>query len=649
MNEGELVWVEALGEAVPRETLVQHPELLDHEQVIQRRHEEWLAEARRRRERERAELEAEREKLELESEAEREEIEDGARLASIRRPRREAGDTRPPDFSTTRSEAERGAFHGGMSPCPSEATQGTPQSVRMPPAAGNARYCRECRAQIPEKKRRRGSVQEFCTPKHKAAWHRKKKARTATTAGVDVIAALSDAKLLGAALGELETWRVWFVFLKALFCLELDAEELDVYQRHTGRSVAPTEQAREAWVVAGRRGGKSRMAALVAVFLACFRDYTDVLAKGERGTLMVIAADRKQARTVFRYIEASLDGSPMLARMVASRSKESIDLTNRITIEVHTASFRAVRGYTLVGAVVDEIAYWPSDESSANPDVEIVNALRPGMATVPGAMLLAISSPYARKGGLWNAFEQHYGKDGDPVLVWKATSLEMNPSLPVHVVESAYASDEASASAEYGAEFRRDVETYISREVVADCTIAGRHELPPASGVRYFGFVDPSAGSSDSFTLAIAHEERGVRVLDAIRERHPPFSPDAVVKEFAELLKTYRVTRIQSDRWGGAWVTEVFAKAGITCEQSAKPKSELYAELLPLLNSGGVELLDVKRLRAQLVGLERRTARGGRDSIDHAPRGHDDVVNAAAGAFVLLKDSKPAFFGCGGG
>jgi hypothetical protein len=47
-----------------------------------------------------------------------------------------------------------------------------------------------------------------------------------------------------------------------------------------------------------------------------------------------------------------------------------------------------------------------------------------------------------------------------------------------------------------------------------------------------------------------------------------------------------------------------------------------------------VELLDLPRLTAQLVGLERRVSRGGRDSIDHLPGGHDDVVNAVAGALV---------------
>ncbi|HSD33231.1 MAG TPA: hypothetical protein VLB49_15025, partial [Gemmatimonadales bacterium] len=140
----------------------------------------------------------------------------------------------------------------------------------------------------------------------------------------------------------------------------------------------------------GRRGGKSRIAALVAVYLACFKDYRNILAPGERGTLPVIAADRRQARTVMRYIVALLDGCPMLARMVINRTAEAVELTNGVVIEVHTASFRAVRGYTVVAAVLDEIAFWRS-EDSANPDREIVNAIRPAMATVPDALLLAIS------------------------------------------------------------------------------------------------------------------------------------------------------------------------------------------------------------------------------------------------------------------
>ena len=135
-------------------------------------------------------------------------------------------------------------------------------------------------------------------------------------------------------------------------------------------------------------------------------------------------------------------------------------------------------------------------------------------------------------------------------------------------------------------------------------------------------------------TLAIAHKEGDTVILDALREVKPPFSPEAVVDEFAALLKKYRLTRVEGDRYAGEWVREPFRRHGINYDLAEKPKSDLYRDLLPLVNSGGVDLLDNSRLVNQLVGLERRAARGCRDLIDHAPGAHDDLANAAAGAIV---------------
>ena len=438
------------------------------------------------------------------------------------------------------------------------------------------------------------------------------------------------------------SWRAWRVFLTVLFGLPLSPAERETYATHTGRQHPPIEQASEAWLVVGRRGGKSLIAALVAVFLACFRDYAPLLAPGERGTVMVIAADRQQARTVFRYIAGLLDGVPMLARLIENRTKETITLTNRVNIEVHTASFRAVRGYTVVAAVLDEVAFWPT-EDSATPDSEIVQAIRPAMATVPGALLLGISSPYARRGELWRAYREHFGKDGDPVLVWQGETRSMNPAVPQTVIDQAFAHDSSSASAEYGAQFRRDIESLLSREAIEACVVPGRRELPPLATVRYFGFVDPSGGSGqDSMTLAVAHVETREMVLDAIREVLPPFSPEATVKDFAEFLRTYGITRVYGDRFGGEWPREQLRKRGITYEICEKSKSELYREVLPTLNSRTVALLDHPRMVTQFCGLERRVARGGRDSIDHGPSGHDDVCNAVTGAVLLAAESARA-------
>ena len=170
----------------------------------------------------------------------------------------------------------------------------------------------------------------------------------------------------------------------------------------------------------------------------------------------------------------------MLSALIDRETAEAIDLNNGITIEILTANFRTLRGYTLVAALCDEIAFWRSDES-ANPDSEIIAAIRPAMATIPGAMLLCASSPYARRGALWEAFRRHFGKLG-PVMVWKADTRTMNPTVPQSVIDEAMESDPASAAAEYGAQFRTDVETFISREIIDAAVVPGRFELPPMPG-----------------------------------------------------------------------------------------------------------------------------------------------------------------------
>src|SRR5262249_44176643 len=141
--------------------------------------------------------------------------------------------------------------------------------------------------------------------------------------------------------------------------------------------------------------------------------------------------------------------------------------TNRITVEVATANFRTVRGYTLVAGVCDEIAHWQG-EDSANPDTEVLAALRPAMITIPNAMLLCGSSPYAKKGAMYDAYSRHYGKDG-PVLVWNAPSTKMNPTIPQSEVDAAIEADPAYASAEWLACFRDDIADFVPREVVMSC------------------------------------------------------------------------------------------------------------------------------------------------------------------------------------
>lgn len=466
-------------------------------------------------------------------------------------------------------------------------------------------------------------------------------AKLATAPAVDIRAAMTDPHLFGRIFGG-PTWAAWRALLAGFYGLPLDDTEAELWRSLTGRRRLPDAALIELWLAVGRRGGKSYIAALLAVFEAVFRDQTARLSPGEIATVMVIAADRKQSRTVMRYIAGLIESNAMLAGMVVRSDRESIELCNRTVIEVQTASFRAVRGYTISCCIADEIAFWRSEES-ANPDTEIIAALRPAMATL-GGKLIALSSPYAKKGALWQTYRDCYGKDDPEILVAQAASRTMNPSLPEKVVTRALERDEESAKAEYLAQFRNDLASFVRREVVEACVVPGRFELPYCSNFTYYGFCDPSGGSNDAMTLAIGHREENTIVIDLTREVRPPFSPEAVAKDFADVLLEYRIKKVEGDRYGGEWPRERFSVHKVEYVPSARPRTELYKDTLPLFNGGLIELPDNKRLVTQFANLERRTARSGKDLIDHPVGSHDDLCNAVAGLAAGLSTRKTSSF-----
>jgi hypothetical protein len=468
-----------------------------------------------------------------------------------------------------------------------------------------------------------------------------------------------------------DSWKPWLAFFPALYGMELDDYAYAMFQQCTSRTERPKGAYREAWVIAGRRAGKSRVAAFTAVFMAVFRDYRGVTARGETPIVMLLAADKSQAQVIFKYILGFFEHR-LLRPLIKRQTSEVLELTNGVSIEVHAASYRGVRGRTVVCCICDEMAYWRSDEST-NPDVEVLNALRPSMITIPGALLLVVGSPYARRGSLYDAYQKHFGRDDSRVLVWQAPSLVMNQSLDPQEVARAYEDDPQAAAAEWDAQFRSDVEQFLTAEALDRVVIPSRSDLPPAQEFRYYAFVDPSGGSADSMTMCIAHAEgQGARfkpitnifdsnfqpdpvlrqidedrqkkpfriIVDLIKEVKPPFSPEQVVADFTDILRGYNLSRVTGDSYGGGWIAEAFRKVGVRYAPAEQNKTQIYRDFLPLINSGRVELPDDQRLLRQLLSLERKQTRTGRELVDHAPNAHDDVANAVAGACVLVGEPK---------
>jgi hypothetical protein len=353
--------------------------------------------------------------------------------------------------------------------------------------------------------------------------------------------ALTDRRLLGAALGDASTWATWLVVLRAAFGLPLDDVEREVFRMVAGDREPPSKRVRELWCLVGRGGGKSRMAAALGDFLALFQRHR--LSPGERGHVLVLAGSLDQAKTVFGYSHAFLAESAVLEREVVSTTQSEVRLRNGAVLAVHPNSFRSIRGKSILACVFDEVAIW-RDEASATPDVEVYTAVLPSLART-GGMLIVISTPYRKSGLLYTKHRDHFGVDGDDVLVVQGPSLAFNSTLDVAAIAAARAADPIAGRAEWDAEFRADLNAYLDDESLDRAIDYDRPlELPPQEGVLYEAFVDANAGGADAYAIAIAHKAAGDDnyIVDAVRGTSRG-DPEVVTKEFAELCRAYRHRR----------------------------------------------------------------------------------------------------------
>jgi hypothetical protein len=453
---------------------------------------------------------------------------------------------------------------------------------------------------------------------------------------VTIDQALHDRRLLGAALQPLETWATWSIVLKAAFGMSLTDAELAAFHAIAGERGLPLRRVRELWAVVGRRGGKSRMAGAVATYLALFGKYN--LAPGERGMVLVIAGSVDQARIVFDAIDGFLQASPALRKEVATVRHDEIELKNGIIIAVHACSYRTVRGRTLVACIFDEASFW-RDENSATPDVEMYRAVRPSLLTTKG-MLIGISTPYRRAGLLYQKHKQHFGVDGETLVVQGPSEL-FNPTLDAAELAEERAADPTAAISEWDAQFRADVNAYLDDETLERAIDYDRPlELPPQEGIIYEAFTDANAGGSDAYTLAIAHKVGDNYIIDAVRFTYKG-DPQVVTKEYADLCRQYRIRSVTGDNFAKDWVQGAWRALGFEYIKSAKPKSELYLESLPLWLRGVVRMANLPRLVRELRLLERQTHRSGKDSVLHPRNEHDDLANVVCGVLWQLEHVPP--------
>ena len=446
--------------------------------------------------------------------------------------------------------------------------------------------------------------------------------------------ALRDPNVLGSVFGDLSTRRNWEVIGAALFAEPPQPGDLKIFQELTGRANWPKEPSREIYKAVGRRGGKSSFAAAVGTYIATMADYSRVLSPGEQAHVVLLAVDRSQAKVLLGYVKAYFSEVDMLRQMVVRETADGVELSNGCVISVHTSSFRSIRGRTFAAIIMDELAYWLEDDAE-----ELIAAARPGMTTIPWAMLIGISTKYMQSGPFYEEVTKHWGNDEASTLIVQATSQQMNETLPNDVIQKALEQDPDRATAEYLNNWRSALSPAYPREKIDDALCLENRSIPPPEHNYWqiFGFADPSGGSNNAATLTLSALKPGEEIITVLFiGRWPaPHSPASVIAEMATVLKRYRLHFVVGDGYAAKMNIDLFAQNGIHYERSTLNKSEIYVECLPLFMTDQIEGPKNETLKRELMSLRRKTRAGGKDIIDHASGQHDDLANSFAGACVF--------------
>lgn len=445
-----------------------------------------------------------------------------------------------------------------------------------------------------------------------------------------IIDALSSPVLFGAlpAFRNLVSWRPWLVLLRAVYGLEMNPADLDVFRKHTGRSTPRPGGYPEAVAIVGRQSGKSAIAATVAAFEAA--------TSRQRGTFALLVAqdERGVKRTLFSYAREPFRSVPVFAREVERETADTVELSSGASLGCYPCRPAAVRGVRASVVAVDELAYFTATDGRPT-DREMLRAIRPTLATT-GGKLLILSSPYGQSGALWDLHRQHHGREDSPVLIWQASAPEMNPTLAPDYLARMEQDDPEAYRSEVLGEFRAGIASLFDAEALDACVARGVREVPPVPGTSYRAHYDASGGRSDAAAISIGHREKALLRLDCVRRWPAPHNPETVIGEAADVLRAYGLPEVQIDRFGGDFPIRAFERAGIRAFVAEKATSDHYLSMLPRVNSASLVLLDLPDLLRELRGLERRRGSSGKDHVDHRGGAHDDAAAAVAGLVALL-------------
>jgi hypothetical protein len=443
-------------------------------------------------------------------------------------------------------------------------------------------------------------------------------------------------------------------------------DELGYVKNVTMIPYTPREYSRVVGVF-GRRSGKTdQIFSTASAYEITLGGHKRFVREGQQFKMLFLAQTVGDAQQNMNFIRLALQESPELSKLLAEKDVASeIRLKNGLVVEPAPANKSIGRGHAIPVALLDENAFWYTDKDAANPDFEVLRAIRHAQSQFPDSKVFLPSTPWAEQGILWEAYQagtlgrklrcdackaksaficEHYVEEREQfedTLVMHASTAAMesldavlkSKELARRRLQKIRREDPEAFPRESLALFIKTIAGWLNTEKIAKAIDHGVHARTRQPRVNYIAAMDP-AFRNDSFAFTIVHHDPKLGIVqDWVEYWEPepgiPLKPGDVLDQIKQRLQMFGLEMVYSDQYQLESLQQLALDRGFSIsgyDFTGKSKAVITGGFRMLLNQERVRLLDHEVQRDQLEKLQKRVMQSGTVQIAAPPGKHDDLA-----------------------
>lgn len=431
--------------------------------------------------------------------------------------------------------------------------------------------------------------------------------------------------------------------------------EQELYRYFTGfeYTVVGLKKYNKINMLMGRRGGKSTLASIIALYSAIKVNWKPFLRKTPVATVAVLSHSVEFSQEILDILRNMVEESPVLSRLKDKTHKDTQTVFHLkvpfiredssvehsyVAIKIGAASKKTTRGRAVCTALMDEMCWWQLDESSKESDNDIIRALRPALLQFgEHGTLIKLSSPAIKMGVMYEEWVRRE-ELREEYIQMKAPSWMMNTILPKDEFKKEWKLDPDGFNTEFRAEFVDSVSDFILSDFIDMAIMRGISFLPPSDDNKtmYSAAID-AAFKGDRFAFAVVgyNEKRVTTYVVKYWEgsKKDPVKVSEVAAYIRTICKDYGLNQVVGDQYSFQPLRELFLQFGINLVENTFTlpyKRKIYFGLKRLIHNHQIDLLDIPLLHKELKELVVEQTSSGQIRVGHQQNGTDDLSDALA-------------------